>query len=167
MTGHGAAFEAEYSGELIEQAGRAFRDYLFRRYGPWLIAACLINAIGLALSVWLGAPPGPILWGVVFVVVVGPVWLLYEYFVEPHRYAARLKRVLPSRGRVSINSEAVSFLVRGQESKLPWSSVKVVVETQAFFLLIVSPFAFTFVPKSGLPVETYDTFRARSQARAA
>lgn len=167
MTERTVAFDAEYSPELIDEAGRAFRDYLFRRYGPWLVAACLINAMGLALSLWLGLETGPVLWGVVFIVVIGPVWLAYEYLFEPHRYAARLKRVLPSRGRLSVDSEAVSLVVRGQESKLPWSLVKVVVETQAFFLLVVSPFAFTFVPKSGLPVEAYDTLRAKSQIGAA
>jgi hypothetical protein len=167
MTTRIETFDAEYSAELIEQAGHAFRDYLFRRYGPWLIAACVINAIALALCLWLGVEAGPLLWVIVFVVVIGPVWLAYEYFIEPHRYAAKLRRVLPSHGRVSVDAEAVLFVVNGKESKLPWSLVKVVVETQAFFLLVVSPFAFTFVPKSGLPGAAYDTLQAKSRAGAA
>ena len=104
------AFDAEYSPELIELAARTFRDYLLKRYGPWLIAACIVNAVGLALSLWLGAKTDAILAGVVFIVVLGPVWLLYKYFVGPTQYAARLKRFLPSHGRVSVGSEAVSLV---------------------------------------------------------
>src|SRR4051812_475656 len=112
------AFDAEYSPELIEQAARTFRDYLFKRYGPWLVAACIVNAIGLALSLLLGAKPNAVLAGVAFIVLLSPVWLLYQYFIRPSQYAARLKRVLPMHGRISISAEAVSLVVRGQEASI-------------------------------------------------
>jgi YcxB-like protein len=164
MSAQPVAFDAEYSPELIRQAARTFRDYLFKRYGPWLVAACIVNAIGLALSLRLGAETGAALTMVVFVVVLGPVWLLYEYFIGPSRYAARLKRVLPASGRMSVGSESVSLVVRGQEAAIPWSMVKVVVETHALFLLVLSPFAFAFVPKTGLPVEAYETLQSYARA---
>ena len=105
--------------------------------------------------------------GLLLIVVLGPTWLVYEYFVEPRRYAAALKRILPPHGRVSVSSDSVTLVVRGQETKLPWSLVKAVVDAQAFFLLVLSPFAFTFVPKPGLPKEAHDALLARSQRGAA
>jgi hypothetical protein len=161
-----SAFDAEYSPDLIELAAYTFRDYQFKRYGPWLISACIVNAVGLALSLWLGVTGALLAW-VVFIVVIGPVWLLYKYFIAPSQYASKLKRNLPSHVPISVGSEAVSFVVRGQEATIPWSIVKAVVETQALFLLVLSPIASTFVPKSGLPIEAYDMLHSRSRSGAA
>ncbi len=167
MPAQPVTFDAEYSPELIEQAAHVFRDYLFRRYGAWLVAACVVNAAGLALSLQLGAETGAALAAVVFVVVLGPMWLLYKYFVGPSQYAARLRGVLPTSGRMSVGPESVSLMVRGQEAAIPWSMVKLVVETEALFLLVLSPFACAFVPRAGLPVEAYEALHKRSRPRAA
>jgi hypothetical protein len=161
------AFTAEYTDELVQHAARSFRDYLFKRYGPLLIAACIVNALGLWLAHHFGAEVGVALLGVAFVVVLGPTWLLYEYLSIPSRYAVKLRRVLPPRSRVSLSVASVSLERQGQEAVLPWSLVKAVVETSAMFLLVVSPFAFTFVPRLGMPAAAYETLHARSRYRAA
>jgi hypothetical protein len=161
------AFDAQYPPELFDQAARSFRDYLFRRYGPLLVAACVVNAIGLAVVLWFGVKSVVVLAGLVFIVVLGPAWLLYEYFLAPSRYAARLKHALPLSNRVTITSESLALTVRDREAAIPWTTIKAIVETQALFLLVLSPFAFAFVPRSGLPVEAYDTLHSRAQASAA
>ena len=107
-------FTAEYTDELVQHAVRSFRDYLFKRYGPLLIAACIVNALGLWLAVHFGADAGVALLGVAFVVVLGPTWLLYKYFSIPSQYAAKLRRVLPPRSRVSLAAASVSLEVQGQ-----------------------------------------------------
>ncbi len=160
-------FTAEYTDDLVQHAARSFRDYLFRRYGPLLIAACVINALGLGLALHLGAEASLALSGVVIVVVLGPTWLLYKYFSIPSQYAVKLRSALPTRGRVSLSAASVSLEVQGQEAVVPWSLVRAVVETSAVFLLVVSPFAVTFVPRVGLPAAAYETLRARSRYRAA
>lgn len=167
MAGPLVAFDAEYPPDLFEQAARAFRDYLFGRYGPLLIVACIVNAVGLAIVLWFGVDSAVLLAALVFIAVLGPAWLLYEYFVAPSRYAARLRRALPPSNRVTVSSDSVVLTVRDQQATIPWSDVKVVVETQAFFLLVLSPFAFAFVPRSSLPVEAYDTLHLRARASAA
>jgi hypothetical protein len=160
-------FTAEYSDGLAVQAARAFRDYQFKRYGPLFIAACVVNALGLWLALHFGAEAGLALGIVAFVVVLGPTWLLYKYFVAPPMYAARLRRVLPSQSRVSLAAASVSLEVQGQQVEIPWSRIKAVVETSALFLLVVSPFAFTFVPRIGMPAEAHEALHARSRYRAA
>lgn len=160
-------FTADYSDDLVVQAARAFRDYQFKRYGPLLVAACAVNALGLWLALNFGAEAGVALAVVVFVVVLGPTWLLYKYFVAPSQYVARLRRVLPSQSRVSLAAASVSLRAQGQQVEVSWSAVKAVVETSALFLLVVSPFAFTVLPRLGMPVEAYEFLHARSRYRAA
>ena len=155
-------FEAEYSPQVIEQASRAFRDYLFKHYGSWLAGACVVNACGLAVLLTLGGPYGFMLAPILLIVFIGPVWLLYKYFATPARYAAKLKRLLPPSARASVNSESVTLMTRDREATIPWRVVKAVVETPSVFLFVLSPFAFTFVPRSGLPEEAYAMLRSKS-----
>ena len=162
-----SAFAVEYSDDLVRQAAYAFRDYLFKRYGPLLVGACIVNAFGLWLALRFGAEAGFALAGVGFVVVLGPTWLLYQYFLSPKRYAVKLRRVLPPRSRVSLSAASLSLEMPGQAAVIPWSMVKAVVETGSLYLIVVSPFAFTFVPRLGMSVEAGESLRARSQYRVA
>jgi hypothetical protein len=166
------AFNARYSPELIEEATRTFRDYRFRRYGSTYFAACLINAVGLALALWFGAKGGAFESVVfiastaliVFVVVSGPVWLLYQYFLEPSRQAAVLRQLLPPQLPMSIGPTTLWITTAGREIAIP---VKVVVETNALFLVVLSPFAFALVPRSDLPREAFELLHGKAQPGAA
>jgi hypothetical protein len=161
------AFEAEYSPQLIDQASRAFRDYVFKRYGWWLAGACVVNACGLAILLSLGAQFDFVLAPIVFIVILGPIWLLYKYFVTPARQAARLRRLLLPSVRASVNSGSLTLVVLNREITFPWSIVKAVVETPSLFLVVVSPFSFAFLPRSGLPSEVYATLRSKALRGAA
>jgi hypothetical protein len=167
MSTEPVAFDAEYSPALIEQAALMFRDYRFRRYGRLLMAACIVNAVGFGLLLWLGAKSGPAFLFVLFIVVGGPVWLLYEHFVVPDRLAARLKRLLPQPMRVWVGKESICFVLRGREVVVRWSAVEDVLEAQTLFLFMRSPFSFLVLPKAGLPAEAYGILHARSRSRAA
>ncbi len=161
-------FDAECSPALFDQAALMFRDYRFRRYGLLLIAACIVNAVGFGFLLWLGAKPsGPTFLLLVFLVVGGPLWLLYEHFVFPHRLAVRLQRLLGHPMRASVGKESVCFVLRGREVSIPWSKVRHVLESQTVFLLMLSPLTFIFLPKSGLPAEAYAIVHARSRSCAA
>src|SRR3954470_2508105 len=96
-------FEVVYLPDIAAEVADTFRDYRFKRYGLLMIGACVINAIGLSAAVWFGARPGAAsTLFILFLVIVGPVWLLYEHFIWPRRYVSRLLRLLPSPGRVSV-----------------------------------------------------------------
>lgn len=162
-----ATFDAQYTPALIEDATRVFRDYRFKRYGALLIAACVVNALAFGFVAWQRAASGLTLFWLVFIVAAGPTWLLYEYFLAPSRFAARLKRALPSSTRVSFGRQSVSFLFGAQAVSVPWSDIKAVVETGTLFLLVVSPFTFVLLPRAGIPPAGYRALHARSQPTAA
>ena len=98
---------------------------------------------------------------VMAVVILGPVWLLYQRFVWPSRYVSRLLRLLPSPGRVSLTLESLSVETRKQDTVIQWSKIRRVLETSEAFLLVLYPFAFLFIPKIGLPAEAYDALRSK------
>jgi len=166
MSAPPAEFVVQYTPELIDQASITFRDYQFKRYGPTLIVACIVNAAVLAIGVWSGMKTDALLAFIALVVVIGPTWLLYKYFVAPRLYAASLKQVLPSSARMSIDTESVALVGR-ENATIPWALVRVVVETDDLFLLIVSPFAFTLIPRTGLPSDVYNILHAKSHSSAA
>jgi hypothetical protein len=146
-------FTATYPEGLVRQAARAFRNYQFKRYGPLLIVACVVNALSPLLCLRLGVKPG--------------VALNVVIFVAPATHAASLRRVLPAQGSVSLSAASVSLEVRGKQVEVPWSAVKAVVETNTLFLLVLSPFAFTFLPRIGMPFEADKSLLARSRCRVA
>ena len=157
-----AIFEAHFSVESMQEAGVAFRDYLFKRYGLLLVAACAINATGLAFAVWVGAEPGPALYLTVFIVVLGPVWLLYNYFTGPHLQAHLLRRILAVRGNVSVGDDCVVLPGQdGREVSFAWSKTKVV-EHASIYLLVPSPFFVYYVPKLGMPAAVERIFKTMS-----
>src|SRR5260370_41694126 len=89
-------FDVVYSPEIATQAAETFRNYRWKRYGPLMVVACIVNAIGLAAALWLGAQPGAAsTLFLIFTVVFVPLWLLYEHFVWPSRYVSSLVGVLP------------------------------------------------------------------------
>jgi len=150
-------FNARYSPELIDQATRAFRDYRFSRYGAIFVLACAANAVGLAAALWFSAKgnshlPIALLAPIVLLVVGGPLWLLYQYFIAPSRQAARLKASLPPQLRVSVGPTTLWFTFENREFAVPWTRSKVF-RTSTLVLFALSPFAFLFVPVSDLPSE--------------
>lgn len=156
-------FDVVYSPDAATEAAARFRDYRFKRYGPLMIGACIVNGIGLFAVLWFGAKPGaPSTLFIWFFVVLSPIWLLYEHFVWPRLYMAKLLRLLPSPGRVSVSAESISVMTRRRDAVLPWSRIKTVLETPSTFLLVLSPpFGFLFIPRAALPAEARDALRAK------
>jgi hypothetical protein len=158
-------FNAEFSPELIDQAALSFREYRYARYGRLLIAASMINAAAFGLLLWLAPRPDPAFFSFfLFVVVFCPAWLFYRHFDGPRRRATMLKRVLPRSARVSVTAESVSYALQSREVTIPLSHTKAVIETQPLFLIVLTPFAFFFLPKSNIPAEAYEILHNRAQS---
>jgi hypothetical protein len=161
------SFNVAYSREVVRQAAHAFRAYQVKRYGLLMVSACIINAVGLALAVRFGAEPGLVLNGVIFVVILGPSWLLYQYFLSPRLYEIKHQLILEPSGLVVVDPEAVHLPARRGIFVLRWSALSAVLETPAFFLLVLSPFSAYFVPRLGMPGPAYDVFHFKTVSRAA
>jgi hypothetical protein len=165
-------FDAQYTPELIAEATRSFRDYRFRRWGLMYVVACLVNAVGLALVLYFGAKGnafGSVLYiamtgAIACVVVIGPVWLAYQYLLEPARRAAWLERGLPPRLRMSMGPTTLWINTGARETAIP---LNVVIEAKSLFLVVLSPFAFLIVPQSNLPLEALETLRGKARSSAA
>jgi hypothetical protein len=163
-----AHFEAEFPPESIETASKAFRDYLFRRYGVLLVGAFVINAAGLAVVYWSGAERGLMFGTLAFaLLVLFPVWFLYKYTVGPRLHAAALRQLLPSRGSVNLGKDFVVLPTRdGGTIELSWSGTKIV-EHPSLFLLVRSPFMAYYVPKQGMPAAIEQIVQAKAARSAA
>jgi len=161
------SFDVAYPREVIRQAAHAFRAYQVKRYGLLMVSACIINAVGLVLAVHFGAEPGLALNVVVFVVILGPSWLLYQYFLGPRLYEIKHQLILEPSGVVVVNQEAVHLPARRGSFVLRWSALSAVLESPAFFLLVLSPFSAYFVPRHGMPSAAYDAFHSKAVSRAA
>jgi hypothetical protein len=166
MIGESAIFETMYTPESIREAAYTFRDYQFRHYGPLLIVACIVNAVGLTIALWFGMPRDAIFWFFVFVVVVSPMWLVYMYLGRPYLDAARLRMTLAPSGKVTVGPEGVVLPLHRGQLKLSWTRIKAVQEKDNLFLLVVSPLFSYFVPTSGMPDSACELLRSRARLRA-
>lgn len=155
-------FDAAFTPDLIDAASVSFvRGYLFRRYGRWLIAACVINAVGFGLVLWLGGNDGFVLAFIALIVVVGPAYFAFFYFSYPRRFAERTKqRLLPS-VRFSFGESTFGFTNSAGTGTLAWSGVQAVLDYSEYFLLVLSPIAFAVIPKAGMPVEALRLLEAK------
>src|SRR5690349_4486459 len=86
--------EVTYDAELLEAAARCFIKRYFRGQGRWLLVACVVNAIGFAAGLALGANDSFSIAVMAFVVVIGPLYCAYLFALFPRRYAARAARLL-------------------------------------------------------------------------
>ena len=158
-------FASAFTTDLIDAASVSFvRGYLFRRYGRWLIAACLINAVGFGLVLWLGGNDGLVLSFIALIVVMGPAYLALFYFFYPRRIADRMKQRLMPRAHFSFNESMFGFTNDVGTGAMAWSGVKAVVDHPTYFLLVFSPIAFSVIPKAGMPVDALRLLEAKRTA---
>lgn len=148
----------------IRHAAYLFRDYQFKRYGPVLSIACIINLAAFLFALQAGDVDATLLTIAGVIAITGPVWLVYKYFLYPHLMVASLKSVFDSEVLVSLEADAFSFSRDGRESTIRWSDVKSILETDLIFMFVLSPVLFTFLPKSALSHELSSFLREKLQA---
>jgi len=159
-------FEPEYTSALLSAAATAFvRGYLFATYGRWLVMACIINAAGFGLIVWLGGGGGSA-WFAGALALIGPVWLANFYLRYPAKFATRASRSEPPT-RIALTPDNVELISRSGSAKVPWSRFRAVVEAPTAFLLVVSPFGYLPLPKQGMPPEAISLLHNRRSSNVA
>ncbi|OGA22386.1 MAG: hypothetical protein A3I02_06605 [Betaproteobacteria bacterium RIFCSPLOWO2_02_FULL_67_26] len=155
--------EACYDQGLLEEAAKCYMRRFFEGRGRWLLAACVVNVLGFGAALALGAKFDLIMVWVAFVVVVGPLYCAYLYFLFPRRYASRVARFLAPTAHISFTESAFEFSAKDRVVTVPWSQIKAVWECPVGFLLVFSQFvpSFTVVPKNGLPTSTHEFLDAK------
>jgi hypothetical protein len=157
-------FDSMLTAELLDEASSSYvRQYLFKRYGRWLMVACIVNAAGFSLALWLGAMHGPEIAVFGLVVLFGPAYLLSAYFFYPRSIAKRLKQRFLPITRYSVTSTAVEVTTKAGNLSRPWPRLKPVLEFPSFFILCFSPLLFFFivVPKIALTSEALSILNER------
>jgi len=158
-------FEATYTSELIEGAAQAFINHLFRHQGRWLLAACVINALGFAAALWFGASNNLATAFAGLVVVVGPLYCIYLFTLFPRLYTARVSRFLVPTALVSLSASAIEISTKSRVVHVPWSSVKRVVAFPAYFLLVIFPLGMVFfvLPRTHIPPDADEVLAQRAR----
>lgn len=161
MPDHTFDFEAVYNDVVIDDAARTFVHRLFRRYLGWLAAACSLNIAGFAFALMF--PAGSLVISAIgLLAVLGPVFLLLMYFRFPGKLAAALKQGLKPSARVSVSSSGLSMSVKGRSFTRQWTDLQAILEFPDYFLLVVAPLVFTFIPKKDIPLAAQQLIREAS-----
>ena len=162
-------FEVTYTSELIERAAKSFVNHLFRHQGRWLLAACVVNALGFGAVLWLGARNDLPTAFVGFLAVAGPLYCTYLFALFPRLYASRVSHFLVPSAFVSLNASAIEISTKGRDVRVPWSSVKRVVTCPAYFLLVISPLGVVFLilPRANIPPEADEVLAQRARRHVA
>ena len=161
--------EVAYNRELLEAAAGCFIKQYFRSQGRWLLVACVVNAIGLAAILALGAKASITIALVVVIVATGPLYCLYLLTLFPRRYASKAARFLVPTAQVSFTAATFEVSARDRVSRIPWTSIKEVWECPTAFLLVISQFAviFVVVPKSQLHQAAHEYLAGKVISHAA
>lgn len=152
--------EIAYTDTLIEQATQSFfRDFFSTTYGRVLMLACVVNVAGFVLIVAMGVRDRFMLFVIGMIAALGPLYLSIVYFYFPQKFSDVLKQRLQPAAKISLSSAGFGIAANGRAVTLPWSDVKRIREFPDYFILLTSRFAFTIIPKQGLPAASQQLLR--------
>src|SRR6266705_2268621 len=157
-------FDAVYDDSLIDSAAKAFVHRLFKKYLWVLVAACLLNIVGF-IFVLIFPGSGTLMTAAIGILAaLGPLYFPWAYFRFPGKFAAPMKRVLKPAARVSVSSSGFSLSAHGRSFTREWTKLKEILEFPEYFLLVIAPMAFTFIPKKDVPLEAQQLIRDASRS---
>jgi YcxB-like protein len=152
-------FDAAYDDAIIDDAAKAFVHRLFKKYVWLLVAACFMNIVGFVLVLLLPGSGKVMTLAIGIVAALGPLFFSWEYFRLPRTLAAPMKKGLKPTTRVSVSSSSFTMSAKGRSFTKRWSDLRAILELSDYFLLIIAPLAFTFIPKKDTPQEAQQLIR--------
>ena len=162
MTDQAFDFDAAYSDAIIDDAAKTFVRRLFKRYLGWLVAVCFLNIAGFVTVLKLPGTGNLLISLTGLLAVLCPLFLLLMYIRFPGKLAAGLKRGMKPSAHVSVRPSGFSMWVTGRSLTKEWTDLQAILEFPDYFLLVVAPFAFTFIPKKDMPVAAQQLIREAS-----
>ena len=153
-------YQASFPATLTDDAGRRFRDYVYRRMYGWTIAGCvLVNLVACVASVmltgWAGSTIG-------LCVLVGTTGLYFagNYFVRPRVISRRLLRAFGRGATVTLRPDGFDIEVGPNRMSRPWGRQRAILESDGYFLLVILPTIGLVLPRQGMPPQGEDWVRA-------
>lgn len=156
-------YQASFPAALTDDAGRRFRDYVYRHmFGGWIALAFLVNVAGCIASIVLTGWTGMTIAFAVLVVVLtlyfGGNWLL-----RPGITSRRLQRAFGGGVLVTIRPDGFDLEVGPGKLSRSWGRQRAIVEAEAYFLLVILPTIALVLPREGLPAQGEAWIRAAMQ----
>ena len=166
MTDRSFEFQASYDDAMIEEAARAFMHRLRKKYGTLLFVACVVNIIGFVLVLVLPGSGLSLTVLVGLIAALGPIYFPWAYHRFPQKFATNMKKGLKPAVQVSLNSSSLGMSANGQSFTKPWTDFKEILEFADYFMFVLNPLAFTFVPKKDTPVAAQQLIRETAHFNA-
>lgn len=162
MPDHIVEFDAAYDDAIIDDAAKTFVRRLFKRYLGMLAAACLLNVVGFIVVLTLPGNGELVTSAIGLLAVLGPVFLVLMHLRFPRKLAAALKQGLKPAVHVSVSSSSFSMLAKDRSFTKQWTDLKAILKRPDYFLRVVAPLAFTFIPKKDVPLAAHQLIREAS-----
>ena len=155
-------FDVTYDDAIIYDAAKTFVRRLFRKYLVLLLAVCSL-CVGGFVAV-LALPDSGRLATSAFglLAVLVPVFLLLMYFRFPGKLAAALKQGLKPSAHASVSPSSLSMSVKGRSFTKSWTDLQEILEFPDYFLFVLAPLVFTFIPKKDIPPAAQQLIREAS-----
>jgi hypothetical protein len=156
-------YQASFPAALADDAGRRFRDYVYRHlFGGWIALAFVVNVAGciasIALSGWTGTTIAFAALVVVLTLYFGGNWVL-----RPGVTSRRLQRAFGGGALVTIRPEGFDLEVGQGKLSRSWARQRAIVETESYFLLVILPTIALVLPRDGMPAQGEAWIRAAMQ----
>ena len=152
-------FDVAYDDAIIDSAANTFVRRLAKKYGWLLFAACIVNIVGFLLVLMLPGSSKPMVVALGLLAALGPLYFPWRYLRLPEALAAPMKQMLKPTAHISICPLSFTMSAKERSFTSPWADLKAILEYTDYFLLVVGPFAFTFIPKKDAPYEAQQLIR--------
>ena len=156
-------YEASFPQALVDDAGRRFTAYVYRRlFGRTLALAMAVNVIGcvacVALAGWTPATAG-------FCALIGLAALYFagNYALRPGITARRLQRAFGNGATITLRPDGFDLETPAGKMSRPWGRQRALLEFDDYFLLVILPTIGLVLPRQGMPAQGVAWVRAAMQ----
>ncbi len=84
---------------------------------------------------------------------LGPIYFPWQYYRLPGALSVRMKETLVPNAEVSIGASTFTLSAKGRSFTCHLKDLKEIAELQDYFLFVVGPLAFTFIPNRDMPLD--------------
>jgi hypothetical protein len=156
-------YQASFPAALTDDAGRRFRDYVYRRMFGWKIALfLLIDVIGCIVGVVL---TGWTMATIVLCALIGLAtgYFIANYFLRPRVMSQRILRAFSAGAIVTLRPDGFDIEVGPNKMTRPWGRQRAILEFEPYFLLVILPTIALVLPRQGMPEPGVAWIRAAMQ----
>jgi hypothetical protein len=156
-------YQASFPAALADDAGRQFRNYLYRRLFGWPIALFLvIDIVGCVVAV-AGGGWSPATIAMCALIGVATLYFVVNYFTRPGVMARRVQRAFGAGATVTLRADGFDIEVGPNRMTRLWGRQRAILEFETYFLLVILPTICLVLPRQGMPSQGEAWIRAAMQ----